>query len=110
MTKKIKYNDVTADGALFPVDAPVLVRYPLPGADEADGDSWAWLPGSVIDECGPGEWSIVIEVSVLAEPDPSVSDAGPEDMLYPVCFRDASEIRAVSDEEWFKVHEELAHG
>lgn len=35
----------------FPEDSPVLVRYPLPGADQHDRDAWAWLPGSILSQC-----------------------------------------------------------
>jgi len=38
-----------------------------------------------------------------AEPDPSISNGdAPENLLYPVCFRDSSEIRAVSEQQWWE--------
>ena len=32
----------------FPDESPVLVWYPLAGADERDRNAWAWLTGTVI--------------------------------------------------------------
>ena len=65
-------------------------------------DQWAWLPGSILSQCGPDEWHIVVEVREFATlADGTVPPAGtPEaDLYYPACFRDASEIqpRALGD-------------
>jgi hypothetical protein len=73
------------------------------------------LPGSILNQCGPDEWHVVIEVLALAEPDPSVPNGdAPENLLYPACFRDASEIRAVTVRQWQWqwqwTREALAHG
>jgi hypothetical protein len=62
-------------------------------------------------QCGSDEWHVVIEVPALAEPDPSVPNGdAPENLLYPACFRDASEIRAVTVRQWQRTREALAHG
>jgi hypothetical protein len=63
---EIKINDQSE----FPDHTPVLVWYPPPGADDHDQRTWAWLPGSILSQCGPDEWHVVIEVPELAEPDP----------------------------------------
>jgi hypothetical protein len=95
----------------FSDEAPVLVWYPSPGADDHDRRTWAWLPGSILSQCGPDEWHVVIEVPTLAEPGPSVPNGdAPENLLYPACFRDASELRAVTAREWQRTREELADG
>jgi hypothetical protein len=95
----------------FSNDSAVLVWYPLPGADYHDRDAWTWLPGSILSQCGPDEWHVVIEVPALAEPDPSAPNGhAPENPLYPACFRDASEIRAVTVQQWQRAREELADG
>ncbi|MFL6053305.1 MAG: hypothetical protein ACJ72W_10375 [Actinoallomurus sp.] len=90
-----------------PEGSTVLVWYPPRGTDERDRNKWAWLPGSIVSQCCPDEWCIAVEASELAEPDPSLPDGdAPENLLYPVCFRDSSEIRAVSVEQWGRAREE----
>lgn len=81
----------------FPDDSPVLVRYPLddPPGDRAD---WPWVPGHVLGhvlgQCGPDEWWVVVDGDDrLAEYDPTGED--PDGPLYPLCFRDSSELRDV---------------
>jgi hypothetical protein len=82
----------------------------LPHADPHDRDTWAWLPGSILSQCGRNEWHVVIEVPALAEPDPSIPNGdAPENLLYPACFRDAGEIRAVTGRQWQQAREELAN-
>ena len=75
----------------FPNDTLVLVWYPPRAADDADPTAWAWLPGTIMFRCGPDEWCV--------DPNPPYGDV-PENDLYPACFRDASELRAVSAREW----------
>ena len=71
----------------FPDDAPVLVRFPRTGAEEqGDRGSWPWLPGTVVQQVGPDEWQVLVEAPELAE-----EDGG--ELLYPVCYRDGSELR-----------------
>lgn len=74
-------------GLAFPEDSWVQVRYPLTSEQEhGDRAAWPWLPGWVIAQGGPDEWQICVEVPELA-----TWDEG--EAWYPVCFRDASEIR-----------------
>jgi hypothetical protein len=90
----------------FPDDSTVLVWYPPCGADARDRSTWAWLPGSIVSQCCPDEWYVVVEVPKLAEPDPSVPNGdAPENVLYPACFRDSSELRRISEEEWTRLRE-----
>lgn len=75
---------------------PVLVRFPR--AEAFSRDTWPWLPGYILSECGDDEWQIVVEVPELAtkEDGSPVTDGTPEDEWhYPVCFRDSTEIRLV---------------
>jgi hypothetical protein len=77
--------------------SPVQVRYPRSAA-EKDGDrsAWPWLPGMVEEACGPDEWLIVVEdraVATLEDGSPAPADVADEDVWFPMCFRDASELR-----------------
>ena len=71
-------------------DDEVLVKYPLTMAQK-DGDraAWPWLPGWIARECGPDEWEVVVEDERLA-----MEQAG--ETIYPVCFRDSSELQGRS--------------
>ena len=72
----------------FPEDSWVEVRYPLTSEQEhGDREAWPWLPGWVVSQCGPGEWEICVQAPELAIPDAE------GEASYPVCFRDASELR-----------------
>lgn len=100
----------------FPDDSAVLVRYPLtvtqqrPGQSDverlaevaAERKNWPWLPGHIAAQCGPDEWHVIVDVRELAELEnssPAPEGTPDEDLYYPGCFRDASEIRAVPDME-----------
>jgi hypothetical protein len=89
----------------FPDGSAVLVRYPRSKQEEQDDRSaWLWLPGPILSQCGPDEWHVCVEVRELATLDdssPAPHSTADEDLFYPCCFRDASEIRRVTDgEEW----------
>ena len=65
----------------FPDGDAVEVRYPLtPGQAP---DAWSWLPGTVLERCGPDEWRVRVDAPELEE-----------DGTFPVCYRAASELRA----------------
>ncbi|MGA2827139.1 MAG: hypothetical protein ABSF03_13585 [Streptosporangiaceae bacterium] len=85
----------------FPNDSPVEVRYPRTRQEElGDRSAWPWLPGSILSQCGPGEWYVCVEVCELAMLDdggPAPDGTADEDLFYPCCFRDGSEIRRVTD-------------
>jgi hypothetical protein len=86
----------------FPGDSPVEVRYPLTSEQEhGDREAWPWLPGRVVSQCGPDEWEIVVQAPELARlEDGTLAPEGtpPDEASYPVCFRDASEIRVPETE------------
>jgi hypothetical protein len=77
----------------FPDDTMVLVKFPA-STEEEQGprDSWSWLPGWVIQNCGEDEWHICVEYEPLGRPDQD------GELTYPACFRDSSEIRELCDE------------
>ena len=51
----------------FPVGSPVEVRYPRSRQEEkGDRLAWPWLPGSIVEQCGPDEWYVCVEASELA--------------------------------------------
>ena len=87
----------------FPDDSAVLVRYPRDKQEEqADRSAWPWLPGSILSQCRPDEWYLCVEDRALAVLDNgSLAPAGTaeEELLYPCCFRDSSEIRRITDGE-----------
>jgi hypothetical protein len=81
----------------FPDDSPVEIRYPRTRREEqGDRSTWPWLPGSILEQCGPDEWYVCVEVRELAllEDGRRAPRGTPgRDLYYPCCFRDSSEIR-----------------
>ena len=59
-------------------------------------ETWPWLPGTIEQQCGPDEWLVTIEDRRLAELDdgsPAPEGTADDDLLFPQCFRESSEIR-----------------
>jgi hypothetical protein len=51
----------------FPDDSLVEVRYPRDKQEEqGDRERWPWLAGSIIEQGGPDEWYVCVEVRDLA--------------------------------------------
>jgi hypothetical protein len=76
----------------FPEDSWVEVRYPLTGEQEhGDRAAWPWLPGWVVSRCGPDEWEICVQI-------PELATERQGETVFPVCFRDSSELRAPATE------------
>ena len=46
----------------FPDDSEVEVRYPRDKREERETDraGWPWLPGSIVEQCGPDEWHVAV--------------------------------------------------
>src|ERR1039457_3749865 len=90
------YEDEDNDGK-FPDESPVEVRYPRSKQEEqADRDTWPWLPGSIVEQCGPDEWYVCIEVrelAVLRDGRRAPRGTASRNLHYSCCFRDGSEIR-----------------
>ncbi len=56
----------------------------------------ALVAASVVEECGPDEWTFCIEVpetARLANGTPAPADTPDDDTYFPIVFHDASEIR-----------------
>jgi hypothetical protein len=87
----------------FPDESPVLVRYPLDGPRSvSDRAEWPWLPGTIEQQCGPDEWLVTIEDRRLAElgdGSPAPEGTPDEDLLFPQCYRDSSELRPTPELE-----------
>jgi hypothetical protein len=87
--------------AEYPEGTPVLVKYPAPGMTHlTPREDWPWLPGVIEDQCGPDEWLIAVESRDLATTEdgsPAPADAADDDLYYPMCFRDPSEIREAAE-------------
>jgi hypothetical protein len=90
------YEDEDNDGK-FPDESPVEVRYPRSKQEEqADRDTWPWLPGSIVEQCGPDEWYVCVEVrelAVLRDGRRAPRGTASRNLYYPCCFRDGAEIR-----------------
>jgi hypothetical protein len=90
------YDDSDNDGR-FPDDSRVEVRYPRSRQEEqGDRAAWPWLPGTIVEQCGPDEWRVCVEdrdVAVLHDGRPAPEGTAFRDLYYPMCFRDSSEIR-----------------
>jgi hypothetical protein len=73
----------------FPAGLAVITPYPVTD-EQADGDraSWPWLPATILSQCGPDEWTLVIEA-----PGAIKAEDGTGDDRYPIVFRDSAEIR-----------------
>jgi hypothetical protein len=87
----------TPAGNPCPGGMPVQVRYPLTAAQE-DGprSAWPWLPGTILEQTAPDEWRICAgarELATLEDGSPAPDGTPEQDLYYPVCYRDASEIR-----------------
>ena len=76
---------------------PVEVRYPRSKQEEqGDRERWPWLPGTIVEQCGPDEWYVCIEVrdlAVLRDGRRAPRGTARRDLCYPCCFRVGSEIR-----------------
>jgi len=84
----------------FPDDSLVEVRYPQSKLEEqGDRERWPWLSGSIVEQGGPDEWYVCVEVRELAVLDdgrPAPRGTASGDLYFPCCFRDSSEIRRMS--------------
>jgi hypothetical protein len=90
------YDNNDNDGR-FPDESRVEVRYPRTRQEEhGDRSAWPWLPGSIVEQCGPDEWRVCVEdrgVAVLRDGRPAPRNTASRNLYYPMCFRDSSEIR-----------------
>lgn len=95
----------------FPDDSAVETPFPLqralqrqPGQSteeyfeilRAERKTWPWLLATVEQQCGPDEWLVTIEdrrVAQLADHSPAPEGTPDDDLLFPQCYRDSSELR-----------------
>ena len=81
----------------FPDESPVEVRYPRSKQEEQDDrEQWPWLPGTIVEQCGPDEWYVCVvarELAVLEDGRAATGSTPGDDLFFPCCFRDSSEIR-----------------
>jgi hypothetical protein len=86
----------------FPDESDVLVRYPAPGmTHETPRDQWPWMAGVIEQQCGPDEWLVTVyarELATLEDGSPAPEVTPAEDMFFPQCFRDSSELKRVLEE------------
>ena len=89
-------HDEDNDGR-FPDESPVEVRYPRSKQEEqGDREQSPWLPGTIVEQCGPDEWYVCIEVrelAVLRDGLRAPRGTPSRNLYYPRCFRGSSEIR-----------------
>ena len=60
------------------------------------GAGWPWLPGSIVEQCGPDEWYVAVSersLAVLEDGSPAPDGTAEDDLFYPCCWRDSTEIR-----------------
>jgi hypothetical protein len=92
---------IPEDGPVFTEDMAVEVRYPRTKQEEqGDRADWPWLPGTVVQQCGPDEWQVVVEdMSVATRKDGSkpTPRTPQRNLYYPLCYRDSSEIKLAGD-------------
>ncbi len=87
----------------FPDDSEVMVRYPAPGMTASTPrESWPWMPGVIENQCGPDEWLVTVysrELAELEDGSPAPEGTPGEDLWFPQCFRDSSELRPAPEPE-----------
>jgi hypothetical protein len=88
--------DQDNDGRL-PGETQAEIRYPRSKREEhSDREQWPWLLGTIVEQCGPDEWYVCVEVrdlAVLRDGRPAPRGAASRNLYYPCCFRESSEIR-----------------
>lgn len=92
-------HDHDNDGR-FPDETPVEIRYPRSKQEEqGDREAWPWLPGTVLEQVGPDEWQVCVEVRELAtlqDGSKPRKNTSSHKLYYPCCYRDSSEIRTAA--------------
>ena len=81
----------------FPGESPVEIRYPRSKQEEqGDREQWPWLLGTNVEQCGPDEWYVCLDVrdlAVLRDGRRAPRGTASRNLYYPCCFRDGAEIR-----------------
>ncbi len=78
-------------------DMAVEVRFPRTKEEErGDRNAWPWLPGTIVQQCGPDEWQVCVEdmaVAVREDGSKPTPRTPQHKLFYPLCFRDSGEIK-----------------
>jgi len=86
------YEDEDND-CRFPDESPIEVRYPRSKQEkQSDREQWPWLPGTIVEQCGPDEWYVCVEVrelAVLRDGRRAPHGTASRNLYYPCCFRAA---------------------
>jgi hypothetical protein len=97
------HASMSEDGpaAVFAEDVAVMVKYPRTTEEErGDRVAWPWLPGTVLQQCGPDEWQVCVEdlaVAVRKDGSRPTPRTPKNKLFYPLCYRDSSELRLRGD-------------
>ena len=82
---------------VFAEDEAVWVKYPRDEREKkGDRAGWPWLPGTIVQQSGPDKWQVCVEhMSVAVREDGSrpTLHTPRNQLYYPLCCRDSSEIR-----------------
>jgi hypothetical protein len=99
-TDSENYYDGDENDGRFPGESAVEVRYPRTKQEgQGDRSAWPWLPGSIMEQVGPDEWRVCVEVRELAvrrDGSKPTARTPASRLYYPCCYRDSSEIRVVA--------------
>jgi hypothetical protein len=91
-----------ANDGRFPDESDVLVRYIAQSSwKTVPRDQWPWLPGVIENQCGPDEWLVTVYdrgLAMLEDGSPAPDGTPDEDMFFPQCFRDSSELKLAPGE------------
>lgn len=86
----------------FPDESDVQVRYIAAPADRTvPREEWPWMTGVIENQCGPDEWLVTVyarEVAQLEDGTPAPAGTPAEDMFFPQCFRDSSELKRTPED------------
>jgi len=79
----------------------VEVRFPLTEQQaRGDRDLWGWLAGEVEQQCGDDEYLVTVydrRVAMLEDNSPAPYTLPDDEVYFPQCFRDSSELREVAE-------------
>ena len=83
--------------AVFAEDMAVTVKFPRTKEEErGDRAAWPWLPGTIVQQCGPDEWQVCRRGHGRGRAQgrqPAHPPHAGEQAVLPAGFRDASEIK-----------------
>jgi hypothetical protein len=86
-----------ADRNPFPDGMEVWVRFASTAIEEkGPREDWPWLAGVIVKRCAENEWQVQVaarEAATLADGSPAPVTMPDDELWFPLCFRDASEIR-----------------